>query len=108
MNNTCRIAAGHLGGLLAKQRAEWDFQRYPLTANGRMALWYITDENRMVASISVANNEVSSQDVSGLAKMISTCTGLRTLDLSNNDLRKLTLNPSEWSLESSVCDDQVW
>ena len=97
MNNTCRIAAGHLGSLLARQRADWDFRRHPLTGNGRMALWYITEENVTVASISVANNEVSSQDVGGLAKMIATCPSLLSLDLSNNDLRKLTTVPSEWS-----------
>ena len=50
MNNTCRIAAGHLGSLLAKQRAHWDFrERRPLTPNGRSALWFITDENDKVS-----------------------------------------------------------
>ena len=35
MNNTCRIAAGHLGSLLAKQRGDWDFREAQLTPNGR-------------------------------------------------------------------------
>ena len=29
MNNTCRIASGHLGTLLAKRRPVWDFRATP-------------------------------------------------------------------------------
>ena len=92
MNNTCRIAAGHLGSLLAKQRAHWDFREAPLTSNGRQALWFITDENDTVESINVAHNEVAVEDVSGLAKTISTCNQLTTLDLSENDLHHLSMD----------------
>ena len=98
MNNTCRIAAGHLGALLAKQRPDWDFRQHPLTPNGRAALWYVTDENETVASINVANNDVSSDDVPGLSKTIGTCPQLKMLDLSDNELVKLTLVPSEWHM----------
>ena len=49
MNNTCRIAAGHLGSLLARQRDSWDSREAPLTPNGRSALWFITDENDTAA-----------------------------------------------------------
>ena len=95
MNNTCRIAAGHLG-LSSQQRAVWDFREAPLTPNGRSALWFITDENDDVQSINVSQNDVNSDDVAGLAQMISTCTGLQALDLSDNDLQRLTVVPSEW------------
>ena len=50
MNNTCRIAAGHLGSLLARQRAHWDFRKAQLTPNGRSALWFITDDNDKIES----------------------------------------------------------
>ena len=101
MNNTCRIAAGHLGALLAGQRADWDFREAPLTPNGRSALWFITDENDKVRSINVANNEVDSEDVGGIAKMLATCPNLQSLDLSDNDLVKLTIEHSKWS---RVCE----
>ena len=101
MNNTCRIAAGDLGGLLAGQRAHWDFREATLTPNGRSALWYITDDNPKVESVNVAQNEVGSDDVGGLAKMVQTCTALQLLDLSENDLVKLTVDQSEWQ---HVCD----
>ena len=96
MNNTCRIAAGHLGALLAKQRSAWDFREAPLTPNGRSALWFITDENERVESINVSNNDVSSDDVVGLARMIATCPALKSLDLSDNDMQRLTVIPTEW------------
>jgi hypothetical protein len=46
MNNTCRIAAGHLGSLLGMQRLNWNFHAHPLSPNGRSALWFITDDNK--------------------------------------------------------------
>jgi hypothetical protein len=92
MNNTCRIAAGHLGSLLAKQRADWDFREAALTPNGRMALWYITDENDTVASINVAHNDVGLDDVPGLSKTIATCDNLKSLDLSENELHHLSVD----------------
>ena len=64
MNNTCRIAAGHLGALLAKQRPEWDF-RAPSsrpTAAPRCGTSPTTTTGR---SINVSQNDVSSDDVPG-------------------------------------------
>ena len=104
MNNTCRIAAGHLGGLLASARPHWDFstEKANLTPNGRSALWYITDDNDKVQSINVAQNDISADDVSGLAKTIMTCSNLQTLSLANNDLQKLTAeSTADWNI---VCD----
>ena len=51
MANTCRIAAGHLGSLLAQQRSRWDFSAAPLSPIGRQALWYICIENTHVEQI---------------------------------------------------------
>ena len=104
MNNTCRIAAGHLGALLGQQRTSWDFHEHTLTPNGRSALWFVTDENDIVESINVSQNDVTSDDVLGLANMIRTCTGLKALDLSDNGLEKLTVVPTEWQ---RVCDSFV-
>ena len=101
MNNTCRIAAGHLGALLAQQRPHWNFTEEPLTPNGRSALWFITDDNDKIESVNIARNDISSDDVAGLAKMITTCSSLQLLDISDNDLQKLTVAPSEWR---QVCD----
>ena len=101
MNNTCRIAAGHLGSLLAKQRAHWDFRDAPLTPNGRSALWFITDENSNVESINVANNDVGPDDVAGLTKCLATCSSLSLLDLGDNDLQRLTVDDNRWRY---VCD----
>ena len=98
MNNTCRIAAGHLGALLAKQRSAWDFREAPLTPNGRSALWFITDENDTVDSVNVARNDINADDVLGLANTIATCPCLQLLDLSENDLWRLSFDaPSMWS-----------
>ena len=87
--------------MLGKQRARWDFTQHPLTPNGRQALWFITDENDVVESINVAQNDVNSEDVHGLSHTLSTCTGLQKLDLSDNDLAKLTVVPADWL---RVCD----
>ena len=96
MANTCRIAAGHLGSLLAQQRPHWDFRQVTLDAVGRQALWAIGIENTNVESILVAQNDVTVDDVSGLSKVISSCTSLQSLDLSDNDLHRLTVQMSEW------------
>jgi len=101
MNNTCRIAAGHLGSLLGMQRLNWDFHAHPLSPNGRSALWFITDDNNMVESITVSHNEITMDDVPGLSKMINTCKSLKALDLSDNGLDRLTAIPADWS---RVCD----
>ena len=96
MNNTCRIAAGYLGGLLALQRSAWDFREAPLSDNGRSALLFITDANPEVESINIANNDVGFDNVQGLCKMLSSCPKLYTLDLSNNELFKLVESHSYW------------
>ena len=89
MNNTCRIAAGHLGGLLAAQRARWSFRDYPLSDCGRSALSFITTENKNVEAINLSRNGVSYEDAAGLALMINTCPALHALNLSENELNKL-------------------
>ena len=89
MNNTCRIAAGYLGGLLALQRPSWDFREAPLTENGRSALWFLTDVNPEIQSVNIAQNEVNWEDMPGLHHMIGSCPKLETLDLSENDLGQL-------------------
>ena len=89
MNNTCRIAAGYLGGLLARQRGAWDFREAPLSNNGRSALWFITDENLEIEAINVARNDIQWDDVPGICHMLGTCPKLGLLDLSRNDLHLL-------------------
>ena len=61
---------------------------------GRLMLSHIR-LNDMVESINVAQNDVSSEDVEGLAQMLRTCTTLKALDLSENDLQKLVVNPKD-------------
>ena len=53
MANTCRIASGHLGSLLAQQRGRWDFSAAPLDPIGRQSLWYICLDNSHVEEILV-------------------------------------------------------
>ena len=93
MNNTCRIAAGHLGGLLARQRPVWDFHEAHLTENGRSALWFIMKENLEVEQLLLSENEIHWDDVIGLSVVISSCPKLHTLDLSGNELHKLIDTP---------------
>ena len=54
MNNTCRIAAGTLGGLLARQRPHWNFRDAPLTYSGRAALTFVTEECPHLESINLS------------------------------------------------------
>ena len=92
MNNTCRIASGYLGGLLALQRHAWDFREAPLSENGRSALWFITDSNPEVECINVSQNDVGFDDVAGIGRMLRTCPKLNTLNLASNELNKLVEN----------------
>ena len=93
MNNTCRIAAGHLGTLLAKRRPSWDFgsREARLTEVGLQALWLIMDQNLNLKRLSLTGNKVGavSSDSAGLAKMLTTSTALVALDLSKNVLGTL-------------------
>jgi hypothetical protein len=89
MNNTCRIASGYLGALLARQRPTWDFHDEPLSENGRSALWFITDSNLEVQNINVSQNDISWEDVPGMARMLVTCPKLTKFDISNNQLSTL-------------------
>ena len=101
MNNTCRIASGYLGGLLALQRKVWDFREHPLTDNGRSALWFVMDTNPEIEQLVVAQNEVGYDDVPGMARMLGTCPKLQMLDLSQNDMHKLVEYHSSWH---RLCD----
>ena len=103
MNNTCRIAAGHLGALLGRQRSAWDFseENARLSANGRSALWFITDENDKVESINVAKNDVTFEDVPGIVKMLATCSSLQAFDVSDNELYKMLEMPASYQ---RLCD----
>ena len=93
MNNTCRIAGGQLGALLAKQRSTWDFSAPDarLTSVGLYALWLVVDKNSALQKLVLRGNSVGTQyeDSSGMAKMFSTCTALAALDLSENNIGAL-------------------
>ena len=58
MNNTCRIAAGHLGTLLAKRRPFWDFSKAKLDEVGLQALWLLMDRNERLTKLSLKGNRV--------------------------------------------------
>ena len=89
MNNTCRIAAGRLGTLLAKRRSTWSFTEHTLGIVGRRALWYLLEGNELLASLSLSGNEVGSSDTEGVVNLFKACYALKTLDLSNNHLDTL-------------------
>ena len=86
MNNTCCIAAGSLGSLLAKQRRSWDFNAHKLETYGRQALWFITQRNDVLESLSLNRNDLGLADATGLGAALMGCTGLETLDLAHNQL----------------------
>ena len=89
MNNVCRIASGRLGRLLATQRA-WDFSDESRRLScGRPALWLTLDENWSLSALALSGNEVTNEDAPGVARMLATCTGLATLDLSAVALGRL-------------------
>ena len=91
MNNVCRIASGRLGRLLATQRTSWDFseENCRLGWVGRSALWLIMDENYTLSSLALTGNEITNDDAAGLGRLMSTCSGLQTLNLASTSLGKL-------------------
>ena len=98
VEETCKLASGYLGALLAKQRPHWDFSSNPLSDTGRFALWHITNYNSEVESIRLCENGSSCEDVHGLARMLGTCDKLKLLDLSKNDLGQLLQQPPYWQI----------
>ena len=95
MNNTCRIAAGHLGSRLSKRRPTWDFSdaKTRLTDVGLQALWLICEKNDKLQVLNLRYNGVGNkpEDSTGLAKMLITSTGLSSLNLGSNALGDLGL-----------------
>lgn len=89
VSQVCRIASGHLGRLLAKQRASWNFTEHQLSWVGRAALWLIMDENDALRSLTLGHNALSADDSAGLARMLATSSGLQELDLSATSLGAL-------------------
>ena len=93
MNNTCRIAAGHLGTLLAKRRPVWDFSatEAKLSEVGLQALWLICENNFTLKTLNLSGNAVGGrpEDAVGLARMLATSTAINGLDLSKNQLGDL-------------------
>ena len=63
MNNTCRIAAGHLGSLLAKRRPAWDFSAKDANLNsvGLFALWLLMERNLTLQRLVLRGNGVGRQ-----------------------------------------------
>ena len=91
MNNTCRIAAGHLGTLLAKRRPFWDFSKAKLDEVGLQALWLLMDRNERLTKLSLKGNRVGGtvSDAHGVARMLTTSTALLDLSIANNVLGSL-------------------
>ena len=91
MNNTCRIAAGHLGTPLAKRRPLWDFSITRLTETGLQALWLIMDKNEKLTMLNLQGNAVGKRetDAAGMARMLMTSTALTGLNLGSNHLGEL-------------------
>ena len=91
MNNTCRIAAGRLGTLLARRRPSWNFSDPSSTLGivGRRALWFLLEGNHSLAKLNMSGNEVGSSDGEGIVNLFKACAALKSLDLSNNNLDTL-------------------
>ena len=93
MNNTCRIAAGKLGELLAKQRPDWDFStdsEARLTTGGKRALWMLISDQLRSLNLSSCNIGEPYDDADvGLAQLLTLGTSLRSLKLGDNLLGKL-------------------
>ena len=52
-------------------------------------LWFITDSNLEVQNINVSQNDISWEDVPGMARMLVTCPKLTKFDISSNQLSTL-------------------
>ena len=93
VNNTCRIAAGHLGTRLAAKRPIWNFsgEASQLSAVGLSALWLICEKNVTLRSLDISSNSVgaTAEDAIGISRMLLTSTALETLRLGNNQLGDL-------------------
>ena len=87
MNNTCRIAAGHLGSRLARRKPIWDFNTHTLTQVGLTALWLIMEFNDKVATLLLDGNDVGARadDSVGLGRAMVTAPALRKLSLAGCD-----------------------
>ena len=97
MNNTCRISAGILGALLARQRPAWNFSKAPLTATGKRALWLISnDELRELNLCGNHVGEANDESNEGLAKLLNTATKLSVLKLGDNCLGNFAEEESGW------------
>ena len=97
MNNTCRISAGILGSLLARQRRVWDFSGAPLTATGKRALWLLSNDEVKELNLSKNNvGEDNDDSNEGLAKMLTIATQLTVLKLGTNCLGNLADEESGW------------
>jgi Ran GTPase-activating protein (RanGAP) involved in mRNA processing and transport len=95
MNNVCRIAAGELGKRLANARERWDFHEHRLSWVGKSALWQLVQENPVLLGLNLSGNGVgpgqewggeSMTDGIGLARLLSTCPRLQSVDLGFNKL----------------------
>ena len=93
MNNTCRIAAGHLGTRLAAGRPVWNFSNATarLSEVGLSALWLICEKNVTLRSLELHGNGVGSvvNDAIGISRMLFTSKALETLRLGSNQLGQL-------------------
>ena len=91
MNNTCRIAAGHLGSRLARRKPVWDFTTHTLSTVGLTALWLILEHNEKITTLLLDGNGVGAraEDSVGLGRAMVTAPSLRKLSLSKNNLGDL-------------------
>ena len=89
----CAVGGGTAAGCNAIKLAKYDEWRlhvadienadYYISTEGER---FITDDNDKVESINVARNDVSFDDVPGMARMLGTCPKLSHLDLSTDAL----------------------
>ena len=76
LNNTCCIASGKLGTLLAHKRSHWDFSARSgnaLSPFGRQSLWFICENNLKLEVLDLSGSDVTPKDAGGLCTLIATC-----------------------------------